>query len=170
MTEEPGAELAAAGSRLPFPEVAALFNPPLGAIVLAAAAIGHMEDAGSGLPWLASFLVTPFAFHDPTRLALPRGIATNLGAWIGEHRVLGDQFGRHAQVLAPTTRAAIRYALRSGMITLASATLTASGPVPGITGNRAADIREYYRAGRLAGRWLARTDVVTAYSILGVAL
>jgi hypothetical protein len=161
---------AGVGRRLPFPEAAALFNPALGALILTAAAAGHVEDTGRGLPWLASFLVTPFALHDPTRLSLPRSIRTSMTSWLAQNPLLGDEFNRNANVLAPTTRKAIRYALRSGMVSLDSARLTPVGNIRGMSGAGGASVRIYYAAGRLAGRWIARTDVLTAYSILGVKL
>ena len=160
----------AASRRLAFPEAAALFNPALGAMIVTAAAAGHVEDARRGLPWLASFLVTPFVLHDPTRQELPRSIRTGMAAWLMQNPLLADQFGRHANLLAPTTRRAIRYALRSGMMSLDSARLTPVGAIRGLSGARGAELRTYYAAARLVGRWLAKTDVLTAYSILGVKL
>jgi len=160
----------AVSRRLPFPEAAALFNSALGAVIITAAATGHVEDAGQGLPWLASFLVTPFALHDPTRLSLPRDIRTSMASWLAQNPLLGDEFGRHANLLAPTTRRAIRYALGSGMVSLDSTRLTPVGKIRGMSGVKGAALRTYYAAGRLAGRWIARTDVLTAYSILGVKL
>lgn len=163
--------LAIAGPRrLPFPEVTALFNPALGAIILSAAAAGHVEDSESGLPWLASFLVTPLVLHDPTRSVLPQTIRTSMASWLSRNPVIRDGFSRRANALAPVTRGAIRFALRVGMMSLDSSRLTPVGRPRGLSGNRGADVRSYYAAARLTGRWLARTDVLTAYSLLGVKL
>jgi hypothetical protein len=155
--------------RLPFPEVAALFNPALVATLIYAAAEGFGEDnEHQGLPWLAAFLVLPFAIHDQTRLSLPRDIRTSVSAWAVQNPLLKDQFGTHANSMAPATRAGIRCALRTGVLRLTSTNLTPAGQIRGITGKRGANIRPYYAAGRLVGRWVARTDVLTTYSILGV--
>jgi hypothetical protein len=169
MSVDTDAELSAAVSRrLPFPEAAALFNPALGALIITAAAAGHFEDSERGLPWLASFLVTPFVLHDPTRLSLPRDVRTSMASWLAQNPLLGDQFGMHANLLAPATRRAIRYALRSRMVRLDSTRLTSVGSVRGLSGTRGTALRPYYAASRLTGRWIAKTDVLTAYSILGV--
>lgn len=156
--------------RLPFPEAAALFNPALGALLITGAAEGYGQDATLGLPWLASFLVTPFVLHDPTRLSLPRDIRTSMASWVTYNPVLRDQFSIHANSLAPATRRGIRYALRAGVLNLSSARLTPLGATRGLSSARGGSIRTYYTASRLVGRWLAQTDVITAYSILGVRL
>jgi len=156
--------------RLPFPEATALFNPALGALIMSAAASAHAEDSGSGLPWLASFLITPFVLHDPTRISLPRDVRTSMAAWLSRNQVIRDDFGRRANVLAPITRTAIRFALRSGLLSLDAARLTPIGRIRGMSGASGAEVRAYYSAARLAGRWMARTDVLTAYSLLGVRL
>jgi ABC-3C biological conflict system middle component len=161
---------AAVSRRLSFPEAAALFNPALGALIITAAAVGHVEGSEQGLPWLGSFLVTPFVLHDPTRLSLPRNIRTSMASWLAQNPLLGDEFGKHANLLAPTTRRAIRYALRSGIVSLEATRLTPGGRVRGLSGTRGEELRAYYAAGRLVGRWIATADVLTAYSILGVRL
>jgi len=164
---EPASPLA---RRIPFPEAAALFNGPLGSIILTAAALGHVEDVGRGLPWHGAFLVMPFTLHDPTRLSLPRDVRSSMASWLSQHPVLADQFDGHAHRLAPVTRRAIRYAMRSRMLNLDSGMLVPAGPIRGASGVRAAQVRPYIAAGRLTGRWLAKTDVLTAYSILKVRL
>lgn len=157
--------------RLPFPEVTALFNPALAATLIYAAAEGFGEDnQQQGFPWSAAFLVLPFAIHDPTRLSLPRDIRTSVSSWAVQNPLLKDQLGAHANSLAPATRAGIRCALRAGVLRLTSTTLVPDAQVRGISGKRGANIRPYYAAGRLVGRWIARTDVLTTYSILGVKL
>ena len=158
------------GRRFPFPEATALFNPALSALIISATVAGHAEDAGSGLPWLASFLIAPFVLHDPTRESLPRDIRTSMAAWLSRNPLIRDSFDRHAHVLAPITRRAIRFALRSGIMGLEDARLTPIGGIRGMSGSSGAELRPYYAAGRLTGRWLARTDVLTAYSLLGVKL
>ena len=156
--------------RFPFPEATALFNAALGAVIMSAAATGHVEDSGSGLPWLASFLITPFVLHDTTRMSLPRDIRTSMASWLSRNPTIRDDFGRHANLLAPITRKGIRFALRSGMMNLDNARLYPIGRIRGISGDSGTEVRAYYAAARLAGRWMARTDVLTAYSLLGVKL
>lgn len=172
MTINPGTADTSAGPprRFPFPEVTALFNPALGAMILSAAAAGHAEESDSGLPWFAAFLVIPFVLHDPTRESLPRDIRTSLAAWLARNPVIRDEFDRHANALAPITRRAIRFALRSGMMNLDATRLTQARRIRGLSGASGAEVRPYYSAARLVGRWMARTDVLTAYSLLGVRL
>jgi hypothetical protein len=156
--------------RLPFPEATALFNPALGAIIMSAAAAGHVEESGSGLPWLASFLITPLVLHDPTRASLPRDVRTSMATWLSRNPIIRDDFGRHANVLAPITRGAIRFAIRSGMMSLSVGHLIPIAPIRGISSSRGVGVRAYYVAARLSGRWMAKLDVLTAYSLLGVKL
>jgi hypothetical protein len=170
MTIHNGSTITPAPTRLPFPEATALFNPALGSIIIAAAAEGHVEDSGRGLPWFGSFLVTPFVLHDPTRVALPPNIRTTLAAWLSRNPVIRDDFSRRANALAPVTRRSIRFGLRAGIMNLEAGQLVPVRRIRGLSGNSGADIRAYYAAARLTGRWMARVDVLTAYNLLGVKL
>jgi hypothetical protein len=149
-----------------FPEAAALFNPALGAVIVNFAARGHLDDAGAGLPWLAAFLAVPLALHPPTRDSLPRDIRTSMASWAADHPVLRDGFNRRASALAQTTRDGLRFALRTGVLALDSARLVPTTEIqrPASTG----ELRSCVDAARLCGRWIARTDLVTAYQLLGV--
>jgi Family of unknown function (DUF6521) len=154
--------------RFPFPEAAALFNPALGSIIIRSAASGHEEESGLGLPWLASFLVMPFALHDPTRISLPQNTRTSMATWISRNPAIADSFARNAAALAPSTRRAIRFSLHSGTVNLESSRLSPAGRLRGLSGSKGLELRIYVAAARLAGRWIARTDVLTAYNLLGV--
>lgn len=91
MTDEPSVSVSTDGPSFPgfrFPEAAALFNPALGAVIIHFAARGHADDSGAGMPWLAAFLVMPFALHQPTRSTLPRDIRTSMASWVTVHPVL----------------------------------------------------------------------------------
>lgn len=159
---------AALQQRVRFPEATALFNPALGTIVLASAAAGYRQETGLDLPWLASFLVMPFALHEATRTSLPPSVRTSLAAWASAHPVLRDGFGQRFAILVPVTQKAIRFALRSGVMTIAEAQLRVIHAPRSVGSNASAELAACVRAGRLTGRWLGRTDLPTAYSMLGV--
>jgi hypothetical protein len=169
MTAEPLSDAGIDEPRFPgfrFPEAAALFNPALGSVIINFAARGHADDSGDGLPWLAAFLVIPLALHPPTRDSLPRDIRTSMASWVTAHPVLRDGFNLRVTALAQTTRDALRFALRTGVVALESSRL-----VPATEMRRPAgrgELRSCTDAARLGGRWMARTDLVTAYQLLGV--
>jgi Family of unknown function (DUF6521) len=149
-----------------FPEAAALFNPALGAVILNFAAQGHVDDSGAGLPWLAAFLAVPLALHPPTRDSLPRDIRTSMASWVTAHPVLRDGFNLRTAALAQITREALRFALHARVVALESTRLV---PVTRIQRPTSRDeLRSCVDAARLFGRWMARTDLVTAYQLLGV--
>lgn len=154
--------------RVRFPEATALFNPALGTVVLASAAAGYRRETGLDLPWLAGFLVTPFALHEATRASLPPSIRTSLAAWASANPVLRDGFGSRFTILAPVTQRAIRFALRSGVMTITAARLRVVHAPQPVGSNASFELVACARAGRLCGRWLGRTDLPTAYSMLGV--
>jgi hypothetical protein len=154
--------------RVRFPEATALFNPALGTVVLASAVAGYRQETGSDLPWLGAFLVTPFALHEETRMSLPPSIRTSLAVWASTHPVLRDGFGHRFAMLTPVTRRAIRFSLRSGVMTMAETRLRVVHAPRPVGSNASAELAACARAGRLCGRWLGRTDLPTAYSMLGV--
>ena len=151
-----------------FPEAAALFNPALGAAIICSAAAGHLEDAGAGLPWLGAFLAMPFAVHQPTRDSLPRDIRTTLPAWVSQNPVIRDGFGRRAAALVPMTRDAMRFAIRKRLVALDSSRIVPLQDLRVPRPGEGRELRACLTAARLSGRWMARTDLVTAYNLLGV--
>jgi hypothetical protein len=149
-----------------FPEAVALFNPALGAAIINFAAWGHIEDSDAGLPWMAAFLVMPFSLHQPTRDSLPRDIRTSMGSWVMEHPVLRDGLNLRSAMLASITRDAVRFALRRRLVVLESSRLVPAERI--LRPSARGELRSCVDAARLCGRWIARTDVVTAYQFLGV--
>jgi hypothetical protein len=146
----------------------ALFNPALGASILAIAADGHLEDSGQGLPWIAGFLVMPFALHQPTRESLPANIRTSLSAWVSANPLLRDGLSGRVSLLAPRTREALRFGLRNGIIAFESSRLVSGTRVRRSTKGAGNELKACTASARLCGRWFAQTDLNTVFTLLGV--
>jgi hypothetical protein len=66
-------------------EEASLFNPAIGALLLAKAAAGHYKQVGQGLAYPLIFLVLPAVLHSETRAALPATTRAVMHNWTSEH-------------------------------------------------------------------------------------
>jgi hypothetical protein len=89
-----------------------------------------------------------------------------MASWVTAHPVLRDGFNPRTVLLASTTRDALRFALRTRLVTLESSNIVPGERVRRPRAN--GELRACVTAARLYGRWMARTDAVTAYQLLGV--
>jgi hypothetical protein len=139
------------------PVPAAMFNPALIAVIVAAAVDQYEHRSGFPMPWPMSFLVPPMVLHGPTRDALPRTSRTSLSSWIGSEAVLAAGFPRRAQHLAPQVREGIRFGVRHQLLEISgpSGALTCPTP-PKTTKSSPGDLIPIVRAAGMLGRIFAR--------------
>ncbi|WP_406293020.1 DUF6521 family protein [Embleya sp. NBC_00888] len=150
--------------------VATMLNPALIAAVLATTADGHAKEAGTGVPWVLSFVAAPMVLHRGTREALPASTATHLATWVSRNPVLRAGLPQRAVGLVEPVRAGLRFGLAHGILRLEEDRLAA---VPrrrpkGFRSPRELDL--ILRKANLVGRWLSKTDSpATVLALLGVA-
>lgn len=151
------------------PEAQALLNPAFGAYLLACGihAAGK-TGARSPLPWPSAFLVLPFVLPADTRADLPTKASRTMAAWLTEHPYHQAAFADRAAELTDYTRASLRTGLRHRAVEITGHGLRcprALGPAGAEHGSEVADCA---RRAALVGRWLAMTEPVTAFTLLGV--
>lgn len=151
------------------PEAVALFNEAFTSELIVNAAWAKEQDSGTGLSWPACFVILPLVLHPPTRESLPRSPSVTLAAWAVRNPVLSQGIDNRVVTLAPSTRRAIRFGLRSGRLVLSGTDLVAGqrpkNPNPHTWPD---ELVATVRAARVAGRWFRATDVVTAFNLLGI--
>lgn len=135
-----------------------LYNAAFMALILAQAAAGHQARADSGLPFSLAFLVAPIVLHGPTRQALPPQARSKMALWLEEHPVQRAGLGHRAASLVPAVRAGFRYGLRSGILALNDAMLTAPKPkVKSVDITLSAEVDDILKRARYVGGWFALT-------------
>ncbi|WP_442864648.1 three component ABC system middle component [Aeromicrobium sp. HA] len=156
-------------SRRRAPEAIALFNEAFTSELIVNASWAKEQDSGSGLSWPACFVILPLVLHPPTRESLPRSPSVTLAAWAVRNPALSRGVDARVATLAPATRRAIRFGMRTGRLTL-SGTEVVAGHRPRSPNPQSwpDELVNTVRAARVAGRWFRATDVVTAFNLLGI--
>jgi hypothetical protein len=106
-----------------------LFNPAFMTLLLARSAKGAVDVGARGLEFPLAFVMTPLVMHPASREALPYNTtATSLLAWAhGEGQQVLLDLPARARALVEPTRAAINFALRSGVLELDGDVLVTHG-------------------------------------------
>lgn len=99
-------------------ELASLINPAFGALILNAAALGHIKETETGMPFIASFLVLPAILHKDTRVSLPRTLRTKMHSWVADHGEIRAGFSSRARSIVPYTREALFFGANQRLLTL----------------------------------------------------
>lgn len=151
------------------PEAVALFNEAFTSELIVNAAWAKEQDSGTGLSWPASFVILPLVLHPPTRESLPRSPNVTLAAWAVRNPAFSQGIDIRVATLAPSTRRAIRFAMRTRRLVLRGTDLVATArprmPNPQTWPE---ELTTSVRAARVAGRWFRATDDVTAFNLLGI--
>lgn len=150
-----------------FPEALALFNPPLSAVAIAWAARECRREGGLELPFPFAFLILPMALHEPTRdsvLASPR---LSFGTWAQRNQRLIDSFPRRAFVMIEPTRRSLRFGVRFDFLEISAGGVSAGARIPSLA-NASEEAQGSIKASQTIGKWLSRTNAVTAFSLLGI--
>jgi hypothetical protein len=149
-------------------EEARLLNPAFLAALIAAAAADFERTSGEAMPWIFSFLVPPLVLPARSRESLPGNIQAHLSSWIQSHPEVRVGFPGRVKLLVPLVREALRFGLRSGVLTIDGRGLRGTIRL-GIGNRRTSEVAECFRAARFIGRWFGRRhDVKTIYALLGV--
>ncbi|MCA9964110.1 MAG: hypothetical protein KC423_07705 [Anaerolineales bacterium] len=93
-------------------EIANLFNPAFGAVILYEAVAAYEKEREQGMPYALSFLVFPIVLHNGTRILLPRGTQTKLHVWIQDNLNVKIDFPSRAQRSVEYTKEAILFGLQ----------------------------------------------------------
>lgn len=148
---------------------AAMFNPPLFAVIIAAASDQYQTTAGPAMPWPLSFLICPMVLHGPTRLELPRQSRTSLASWVSDHEVLAAGFAARARSMSPLVREGVRFGLRQGLFRVVDDGRLQCGDAPSVGANASADLRKVVLGAGMLGRVFGRTgDPATIFATLRV--
>lgn len=150
------------------PEVAALLNPAFTGLVLSHAVDSYLGESGRPMPWPVAFLVLPLVLHEETRENLPRSVRKKFLVWATEHAEIRLGFPRRAQALTEVTREAIRFALRNGALMVDSLGLRTITKPRTVSKSQSGDLLACAKAADFCGRWVALTDPITTFLILGV--
>ena len=98
------------------PDMAALFNPALLAVMCAGLAEGWESETGEALPLVLAPSGCAMLLSARARERLPSTRRTRLGPWIEEHGPERVEVARLAFALSPRVREAIRVGLREGLL------------------------------------------------------
>lgn len=148
---------------------AALFNPAFVGLLLSIAAREHQSVSDAPMPAPLIFLVPGIALHADTRQALPANIARRMSGWIIANPLIQVSYPERARAMMPVVRQGLRYAARSGAITIEAGGIRSQ--VSRSVWERLAtdDARSCARAAAFVGRWFARSgDSAAIYALLGL--
>ncbi|MCG7210138.1 three component ABC system middle component [Streptomyces arenae] len=151
------------------PEAQALLNPAFGAYLLACSVNAATKTgARNPLSWPAAFLVLPFVLPADTRADLPVKASRAMAAWLTEHPRHQAAFAERAAALTDYTRASLRTGLRHRALEITGDGLRCPRAPRSATAEHGSEVADCARRAALIGRWLATTELVTAYTLLGV--
>jgi hypothetical protein len=152
------------------PVLAAMLNPALLALVIAAAAVEYERTDGDPMPWPLAFLVAPLVLHRDTREALPRSTQSHLATWVSAHPTIRAGLPARARSLADPVREGLRFGLNTGVLAIVGdGRIRGSLPVTSQPPDRG-DLRTVVRSAGMVGKWLAKLDQpATSFALLGVA-
>lgn len=150
------------------PEARALFNPAFGAYLLATSIHAAVKRAETPLPWPSIFLVLPLVLPADIRTSLPGKSTVTLMAWASAQPRHQAAFAERAAALTEYTRASLRTAMRHRTVAIEAGALHYLRTPRPPSAAPGAEVADCARAAALVGRWLATTDPVRAFTVLGV--
>lgn len=151
------------------PSIAAMLNPALISVSLAAAAIGHGKYHGEPMPWEYSFLIAPMVLHRATRTSVPGRIDTYLPNWVSNNPLIHAGLAPRARAMAPYVREGFRFGLSNNVLLLRSDG-TFNGALHGKLPQRGTgELREIIKTSRFLGRWFSNVGTpATVFAVLGM--
>jgi len=152
------------------PVLAAMLNPALLAVIIAAAAAEYERADGDPMPWPLAFLVAPLVLHCDTREALPRSTRSHLATWVSDHPTIRAGLPARARSLTDPVREGLRFGLNTGVLAIVDdGRIRGSLPFKSQPPDRG-DLRTIVRSAGMVGKWLAKIDQpATSFALLGVA-
>jgi Family of unknown function (DUF6521) len=153
------------------PEVAALLNPALIALLIIRAADGHDREAGAGLPFIYAPIIATLALYPDVRDTLTMNITTQFVAWIDRSSSIQIHLREKIADMVPIVNEGLIFGLASKVLRIDSGAIVRGdhGPTLGIRAETA-DMEEAQRAAYYLGRWLVRAgNPAGVCAMLGVA-
>lgn len=151
------------------PETAALFNPPLLALVIARIASGWTSSLDRPLPLPIVFPASALLLHEGARTALPGTRRTRLAPWVEEHGRERLEVADLAIALAPRLREGLRLGVRHGLLEAHEAGVAATAQ-PAAPSALTSETRTILDRAPWVGVWLAdAASPATVLLLLGVA-
>jgi hypothetical protein len=154
-------------------EVANLFNPAFCGETIRLCVKSYVNEAGSGLPYLLSFLVLPVVMYGDTRVTMVARRYAFLYNWLQDHPHLRIEFAERVRELLPFSRESLMFLLQINALTLDDdGTLKPTQyRRKGVRSQNEDSIKDCYDKAELLGKWFARAgDVTTIYAMWGVQL
>ncbi|WP_372490811.1 three component ABC system middle component [Microbacterium aerolatum] len=145
-----------------------ILNPAISAVCVAWCASRYESEIGAKLPLPLAFLVAPLTMHAPTRARFPRSTTTHFSRWVTENAEVLAGYPDRARSFVPYVREGLRLAIRTGLLTLYSAGLTAEiAPHSKIA--KDTELRSIATSSALCGSWFARAgSIENTFTQLGV--
>ena len=140
------------------PEVAALLNPALIALLIVRAARGHLQEAKSALPLVYAPIIVAISLDPAARSALSMNVATQFAVWIQRNTDIQVTLYDKITGVVPLVNEGLLFALAHGALRFEG-----SGLVPGNLGPTKAiqsdsfDMDTAQRSAAYIGRWFGRT-------------
>lgn len=144
-----------------------MYNPALIACLLSTAAAAYKRQVSSGMPLALCFIIAPLALHRGTRQNLPTTTSIHLSTWVERNPTVRAGFPDRAQALVDPVRQGLRFALRHQILELRGDTLLPQTRLSAKAPEHP-ELNDILRIGRLLGRWLAKNDTATVFSLMGV--
>lgn len=153
------------------PEVAALFNPALVALLLVRAARSYQNESSESLPLVYAPIITTISLYPEARSTLSMNVSTKFATWIDRSSYLQSLLREKIVDMVPTVNEGILFALLYNVLRLREGGL-APGDIRLANAVRAdtEDVATAQRVATYLGRWLPRAgSPATVCAMLGVA-
>jgi hypothetical protein len=152
------------------PEVAALLNPALIALLLARAAKGYLNEANVGLPFVYAPIITTISLYPDARETLSMNVTTQFAAWVD--RIAQLQISLQSKIvdMVPIVNEGILFALLHDVLKVEGGALVPGGIGPtGAVRGDTEDMEQAQKSAVYLGRWLVRAgSPSTICAMLGV--
>lgn len=147
-----------------------MLNPALIGSTIATTATTYARESGDGLPWELTFLTVPMALHRDTREALPTRVSAHIDKWVTGHAALNSGLAGRMISMRPYVREGIRYAIRTGELSIANGGTLVSDFRPPSRRTTTPELELIIKRAGFLGRWFACAgSVATLYTLFGVA-
>jgi Family of unknown function (DUF6521) len=152
------------------PEVAALFNPALIALLLLRAARTYQLETNEGLPLIYAPIITTISLYPEARSTLSMNVTTKFATWIDRSAYLQSAIKERIVDMVPTVNEGIMFALLYNVLQLREGRLAPGSA--GVANTIRADTEDVATAQRVSaylGRWLPKAgSPATVCAMLGV--
>ncbi len=141
------------------PEVAALMNPAIIALVLSRCVTAYEAEGNKPFPFVLSPIVSAISLYPEARTSLTMTVSTHFGSWIERNPSLQTSLQSRILASVPFVQEAILFALSYDVLRIDSGGLRpgTSRPTKSLQGNTP-EIIEMQKVARYLGRWFWRTD------------